>query len=145
MDVQKQSQIEQIKERWSKATPGPWMFNKSGFISDCHFMAVCRMNETNSFRSCGKSLSNGEVSWENNAAAIASVPTDIAYLLERVERQEKIIEKLTQILGFSISCNLCIQVKGKCHVTPVLAESCTEDWRKWLTIRFPENQEKGGE
>ena len=70
--------VQEIRERWSKATPGPWRYEKT----DCHYITNGVMDYT-----------FGYDMEEYDAQAIASAPTDIAYLLAEVERLNRMVDR----------------------------------------------------
>lgn len=73
--------IQEIKERWSKATPGPWKSISSKYEPETIHASNGKMIAT-------ISMSNSYA----NAAAIASAPADIAYLLQEIERMRKVLK-----------------------------------------------------
>ena len=77
--------LQAIRERAERATGGPWHVNELAFVSDSHYMNVCRINETVCFYSDGKSHSNGRESWRSNATFIAAARQDIPDLLDCIE------------------------------------------------------------
>jgi len=78
--------IEEIKNRWSKATPGPWCtFSAFGTIQVA--------SESGNMLDYGSwSVTARTIARYNNpsdAMAIAQAPSDIAYLISEIERLEK--------------------------------------------------------
>jgi hypothetical protein len=83
------SNLQAIRERWAKATPGPWKawerrvyFAKSAGGFD--------------LRCCPQSF--------ENAIAIASAPTDIAYLLNVTEAAQKVAAEVDLLTGCLAVC-----------------------------------------
>lgn len=90
------TRIIEIKERLAAATPWPWtVFNDHPLHSA---PVVCA---DGSFKggifvcACNTSADNSGI---KDANLIANAPSDIAYLLERIEELEKYIEKLEMVV-----------------------------------------------
>jgi hypothetical protein len=88
-----QKMIDEIKARWAKATPGPWKrqingIRAAGTVDTCDspvMITFTRCYPTENKDPDGR-VFRLEGCAASNAAAIASAPTDIAYLLQEIER-----------------------------------------------------------
>lgn len=75
-------QLQAIKDRWAKATPGNWKWIIRGNSVQSH--AVVCHDDTKSLMP--QNICSGISPKTGNAQAIASAPTDIADLLAEIER-----------------------------------------------------------
>lgn len=76
--------VQEIRDRWSKATRGKWDTFEGPFCME--------------IRSDNDIPCLAMVQDKNDAAAIASSPTDIAYLLAEVERLNRMVDKACERL-----------------------------------------------
>ena len=85
-------QLQEIEQRWAKATPGPWATDSCQTIVKtwhqkpgiCEWkIAGIAFNQRN----------GGYFSNKNDAAAIANAPTDIALLIAEVQRLNHVVDK----------------------------------------------------
>jgi hypothetical protein len=84
--------VEAIRERWAKATPGPWGFGGSGVATDDGVQPIAVTSFPNRYEileDIRRTRANGE--------AIANAPTDIAFLLGRLTELETRDATLTKI------------------------------------------------
>ena len=100
----------EIRGRWAKASDGPWNvgaeFQPSG-RTDKNPVTPIRAPD-DSCTKCGNSEGEWLIAWtfkhanpntHENAAAIAAAPTDVAYLLARVQELEKDVTQIGQLAG----------------------------------------------
>lgn len=81
--------LEEIEKRLAAATPGPWAEHTSGHYSLGELSKEIK-SVPNRVSICNMVYGT---SYDRNF--IANAPTDIAYLLERVKAQVKLIHELT--------------------------------------------------
>ena len=74
------SRIDKIKARLAAATPGPWLPRDNNVVLTPTGLAI-------------GSFSTGFEQSKSDAAFIAAAPTDIAYLLSRLERAEALLRE----------------------------------------------------
>ena len=101
--------LEEIKERLERATPGPWRyggyirgkdkFNSQDFVVSETAKVRCRGEEEEKLVCLSpnyesKGFSNGE----NDMVFIANAPSDIEWLIEEVERLQKAINRIENII-----------------------------------------------
>lgn len=80
-----QTTIDELRRLSAAATPAPWQSVRE-FINDSHHMNICRVNETVSFRSSGKSVSDGPESRGPNQELIIALRNNIDALLAELRR-----------------------------------------------------------
>lgn len=83
-----EEQLTTIRERWGKVTPGPWKYTASQLLTSVQQVedpCIAIMYDPHYENDLANAKANGK--------AIAAAPTDIAALLEEIERLNHIIEK----------------------------------------------------
>lgn len=99
------SSIEKIKERWSKATPGPWSADCQP--GDCVVWGRSEIERNKTYRIKEVFLCNVDSGETNpvaydmekeNAEAIAHAPDDIVFLLREIDRLNSKIRELHEEL-----------------------------------------------
>lgn len=82
--------VQEIRERWSKATRGPWVADMRPVATECGECGEYAYEVPGVIRrksdGCGIVDVQESEKQNENAAAIAAAPTDIAWLLAEVER-----------------------------------------------------------
>ena len=120
--------VQEIKERWSKATRGPWVADMRPVATECGECGEYAYEVPGVIRrksdGCGIVDVQESEKQNENAAAIASAPTDIAYLLAEVERLNRMVDKAVNRIQFAC-CEFL--VGNGCEQT-----RCAECWRKYL-------------
>ena len=81
------NKLREIRERLAKATPGPWKVWRPE-DDDERYIIPTRDDEKGFIAEAD--LRRKEVDW--NALLIAHAPTDLAYLLDRVEQLERVVK-----------------------------------------------------
>jgi hypothetical protein len=89
--------IEQIAERWSKATPGPWVPSEQDDVCAITTAYEQLWDDSQSVPTVGDIVKPwyGVVT-EEDAAAIASAPTDIATLLRIARAAEDVLNEFDE-------------------------------------------------
>lgn len=94
--------VQEIKERWSKATRGPWVADMRPVATECGECGEYAYEVPGVIRrksdGCGIVDVQESEKQNENAAAIASAPTDIAFLLAEVERLNRMVDKACAII-----------------------------------------------
>lgn len=101
-------EITEIRERWSKASPGPWFLANGNEVHDrkAEFNEMgARIGDTPNLLMIEK-YPNGRA----NAEAFANAPADIAYLLAEVDRLEasERVAKAAHVYIRNINSPLCV-------------------------------------
>lgn len=84
------TKLEEIKERLEKATPGPWHIGQLNESTDSAWIESTELQDI-----C-------EVVTRNDEPFICSAPTDIAYLLTKVEEAKEMAEFYAEAKTYSL-------------------------------------------
>jgi len=95
--------LEEIEARWKDATPGPWVASHKDVTQE----SVGIMTADSRGRVVGGYVAHVYDGSMDDAIAIASAPTDIAYLLNRVRNSDGELARMQRLFdGLLAACQL---------------------------------------
>ena len=103
-------QLQEIEQRWEKATKGPWIADMRPVATECGECGEFAYEVPGVIRcksdGCGIVDVQESEKQNENAAAIAHAPTDISALLAEVRRLNRMVDKAVEMLQAEIDCPL---------------------------------------